>query len=906
MKLRPRILLVFAATLAVGAAVVYFLSSAMVLSSFRQLESEQMKRDVEFAVAGLDLDFRNLADSTNDYAYWDRMYEYMLKPRTVDIGTEFEDNEMEQLNFNLVVIRDLQGIILFARAYDRQKHKGVAPPSQFLRELFSRPQMQPDALEVKPQDGMVEFPDGPYIVSTRPILTSQRSGNSRGVFMLARKFDDTEIGRLANLTRTSISIWPCDSPSLPSDFLRARTVLRRDGEEIEIQPLSEKSVAGYVTLTDIFHAPLLLMRVDTPRGIYDRGKLSQLYLFGTVLSGAVIYSLVLIYFMQKFVLSRIGALSNQVNSIGQRKAMSERVHVSGQDELSSLGVSINGMLGELQKSQKQVLLIAENIDQVFWVRDAASGAYDYVSSAFEKIWARSRESLLLNPQTGMELLHPEDREMAARAAGDQSAGQSTDVQYRIVAPDGGVRWLWERTFPLLDEAGQLRQTAGLTEDTTDFKRTEEALRSAQSELEERVARRTAELAERGELVKLLLDSTPTAMYGIDFEGRCTFCNPAALRLLGYESPEQILGKKIHYVIHHTHADGSLYLEEECPVISSLRNGKDAQIIEELFWRNDGVSFPAEYSSRQVRRNGKVVGAVVTFLDTTDRKRQEMDVRNGQKLEAVGRLAAGIAHEINTPIQFVGDNTRFLVDAFQNELKLMEIYEKLLQAAAQGPVDAVLLAEVSATQKNSDWGFLKEEIPRAMEHMLEGLGRVSIIVRGMKEFSHVDRSNQKSPGDINRALESTLVVVRNELKYVADVETQFGELPPVLCQLGDLNQVFLNLLINAAHAIGDVVKGTTSKGIIRIATRTDGGWVEISISDSGSGIPEEVRNKIFDPFFTTKEVGKGTGQGLAIARAVVVEKHGGTLTYVTEMGKGTTFLVRLPLRTAETSKRVLTR
>jgi two-component system, NtrC family, sensor kinase len=182
----------------------------------------------------------------------------------------------------------------------------------------------------------------------------------------------------------------------------------------------------------------------------------------------------------------------------------------------------------------------------------------------------------------------------------------------------------------------------------------------------------------------------------------------------------------------------------------------------------------------------------------------------------------------------------------------------------------------------------------MEQMLEGLNRVATIVRGMKEFSHVDRTKEKSPGDVNRALESTLIVARNELKYVADVETDFGQLPPVICHLGDLNQVFLNLLVNAAHAIEDVTRGTGHKGKITVRTKMDGDWVEISIGDSGTGIPEEAREKIFDPFFTTKEVGKGTGQGLALARAIVVEKHQGTLTFETEMGKGTTFLIRLPV------------
>jgi len=341
-RLRQRMLLIFAVRLAIGTAIVYVVSREMLLASFRQLEDEQMTRNVEFATAVLYLDFRNLAEGTDDYAYWDRMCEYMVTPDNADIRTEFEDKEMEQLGFSLVLIRDVRGKIVFARAYDRQKHQRAAVPAEFPRGIFSRQQLEPAAVAVMPQDGIVEFADGPYIVSTRPILTSQRSGDSRGMFMLARKFDETEIDQRANLTRTTITLERIDSPSLPGDFLHARKSLGGN-EDFAIQALSEKTVAGYVMLADIFHQPLLLLRVATPRPIYEPGKLSQLYLFGTTLGGSVIFSLAIIFFMQKFILSRIGGLSREVHSVGQRNAVDERVHVSGRDELTSLGNSINGM-----------------------------------------------------------------------------------------------------------------------------------------------------------------------------------------------------------------------------------------------------------------------------------------------------------------------------------------------------------------------------------------------------------------------------------------------------------------------------------------------------------------------------------------------------------------------------------
>lgn len=391
----------------------------------------------------------------------------------------------------------------------------------------------------------------------------------------------------------------------------------------------------------------------------------------------------------------------------------------------------------------------------------------------------------------------------------------------------------------------------------------------------------------------ILDSASEGIYGVDLNGYVTFLNRSAEKMFGRTSAE-VLGKKSHELFHHTRPDGTAYPAEDCPVNEVLATGAERQVDNEYFWRVDGSSFAVDYSAHPVSTAGRITGAVVCFNDITDRKRMEIELRHAQKLESVGALAAGIAHEINTPIQFIGDNTRFLQDAFRDTMKLVDQCDVVCCEVASGAVHKESVEAAKETRKKTDWDYLRTEVPRAMEQMLDGVGRVAQIVRAMKEFSHVDRSAEKIPADINKALESTLVVARNELKYVAEIETEFGELPPVLCHLGDLNQVFLNLLVNAAHAIGDANKKSGEMGQIHVRTRTDGNCAEIAISDSGTGIPEGIRNKIFDPFFTTKQVGKGSGQGLALARAIVVEKHGGTLTYETEVGKGTTFYVRLPL------------
>jgi len=266
----------------------------------------------------------------------------------------------------------------------------------------------------------------------------------------------------------------------------------------------------------------------------------------------------------------------------------------------------------------------------------------------------------------------------------------------------------------------------------------------------------------------------------------------------------------------------------------------------------------------------------------ERDRLEDNLRQAQKLEAIGQLAAGIAHEINTPTQYVGDNLRFLKESFG---ELDSVITQLVEAGGGTARKAL---------DSADFEYLKEEIPRALNQSLEGVDRVAKIVRAMKEFSHPAR--EKTATDLNRAIQSTITVASNEWKYVAEMEMDLDtELPSVHCSPAEFNQVVLNIVVNAAHAITDVVgDGGKGKGKIRVKTRAEGDWAVVEIADTGKGMPTHIQQRIFDPFFTTKEVGKGTGQGLAIAHNVIVDKHGGTIKVVSAPGQGTTFIIRLPI------------
>ena len=272
---------------------------------------------------------------------------------------------------------------------------------------------------------------------------------------------------------------------------------------------------------------------------------------------------------------------------------------------------------------------------------------------------------------------------------------------------------------------------------------------------------------------------------------------------------------------------------------------------------------------------------------------EVQLRATQKLEAVGQLAAGIAHEINTPTQFVADSVYFLKEAFEDQQALFVKYREAVDALGREAGHEELVAEIREAEETADLEYLEEHVPGSFSRCVDGLSRIASIVGAMKEFAHPDQ-REKSPADLNQAIQSTLVIAKNEYKYVADAEVELGDLPPVWCYVGDLNQVFLNLIVNSAHAIGNVVGDSGSKGVIRVRTAQDGDAVRIELEDTGCGIPAAIRDRIFDPFFTTKEVGKGSGQGLALARSVVVDKHNGTLTCESEEGKGSTFIICLPI------------
>lgn len=395
-------------------------------------------------------------------------------------------------------------------------------------------------------------------------------------------------------------------------------------------------------------------------------------------------------------------------------------------------------------------------------------------------------------------------------------------------------------------------------------------------------------------LSLLVASVPTILISLTPDLTVTRWNKKAEQVLGVNA-SHILGLPLETVS----------INWDWPKIaaglSQCRAGRTAVRIDDINFQSSAGKdgFLGITVNPLIGEDGTTLGYIIIGADITDRKSLMNQLNQSQKLKSIGQLAAGIAHEINTPTQYVGDNIRFLQEGFEDLCTVLDSYARLLAAVRAEDRQRTLVREVDRVLDEADIAYLTDEIPMAIEHTLEGVERISKIVRAMKEFSHPGRA-EKVPTDLNKAIESTVTVARNEWKYVAELETDFDpSLPLVPCMPGEFNQVILNMIINAAHAIKDARgNGQKALGLIRISTSKKDDTVQIRISDSGVGIAPDIQSQIFDPFFTTKEVGKGTGQGLAICFPVIVDKHGGSIDIESEVGKGTDFIITLPLEPGE--------
>ncbi len=385
-------------------------------------------------------------------------------------------------------------------------------------------------------------------------------------------------------------------------------------------------------------------------------------------------------------------------------------------------------------------------------------------------------------------------------------------------------------------------------------------------------------------LQTLIDSVASAIITINKKGVITSFNHAAENMFGYSANEAI-GLNIKNMMPNKVANlHNTYIKSYLNTQQSSIMGKRREVEGK---RKNGVVFPMILQVNRMDLHGEIMFSVV-IDDISMQKAMQDQLHQAQKMEAIGHLASGVAHEINTPIQYIGDNLNALDDNLKDLVKFLSISESIIAEAS----DEIRI-KWNQLSENFDIDYILQDSPTAIKQSLDGISKVAEIVSAMKAYAHSD-SKSLAPVDINELIKNTLIISKNQYKYQADVETKLVDnLPQVECYANEINQVLINLIVNASDAIEEKGKG---KGLIKISSQLNDNGILICIEDNGIGIPKNIQDQVFNLFFTTKEVGKGTGQGLSIAHKVIVEKHHGHFHFESKENLGTTFYIELPLKT----------
>jgi two-component system NtrC family sensor kinase len=525
-------------------------------------------------------------------------------------------------------------------------------------------------------------------------------------------------------------------------------------------------------------------------------------------------------------------------------------------------------VSELEQQLRLAAMMAQNTDRAIMILSPI-GIIEWVNSGFTRLLGYSSAEVVGKPSN---VLHGYGVESTSGKLIEQRirAGVGADVELLHYTKNDEPLWIRSEIRPVRDDKGVLEHFVVLELDL---------LR------EESAARKVREDEERW---MLALEVNDVAVWDLDVATQTLTGSKRWTELLGLgdrnlEMDNEPLLREL------VHPDELLQFIQDW---QATLHGTQPLLETGVRLRVSGNYRYMRLRARVVRRNvaGAPLRVVGTLVDIHEARLMQLQAANARKLESIGELAAGIAHEINTPTQYVGDNVRFLGDALEN---VQRCVDKLTALIAEHP-HSIPTVNLREELQSADLPYLREEIPRAIAQSLDGIQRIAKIVAAMKEFSHPGQD--RTPTDINHAITNTITVATNEWKYVARVEVDLdSSLPAVPVVPGEFNQVILNIIVNAAHAIAES-RGSdgTRLGRIGIATRRVPEWAEIHISDDGCGMPRHVQDRIFDPFFTTKAVGKGTGQGLSIAYNVIVKKLHGLILVNSEPGRGTTFTIRVPL------------
>ena len=552
---------------------------------------------------------------------------------------------------------------------------------------------------------------------------------------------------------------------------------------------------------------------------------------------------------------------------------------------------------ELRSKREWLTLAIEGGGLGLWSWEVATGAAGY-SDEWAAILGYSVEELLPEITTWQSLIFPEDlpkvHEVMNSCLSDTTG--ICEIEHRLLTRTGEWRWVLMRGKVVeRSAAGKPKRVSGTLLDIDQRKLAEQALLASQQAIVDSEQR-----------LRCITDSAQDAILMMDPSCNISYWNPAAETMLGYTAAEA-LGRNLHITLAPER-----YLEQHLAAVKSFfRNGLGDAVgrtLELSARRKNGTEIPISLSLSSVKIDDRW-HAVGIMRDISEAKRYEAQLKQineeltarvaeevgknrdkdrqlmqQEKLASIGQLAAGVAHEINNPMGFVMSN----LNSLNKYVESLQEYYSLVERSAAGSLAVPDRDALAAVRKKYKIDYISNDLKPLIEESIEGAERVRRIVLDLKDFARPDSSDMQ-PAELNHLVRSTINIVHNELKYVAELDLQLGELPPLLCHPQQINQVITNILVNAAHAI-------EHQGVITIRTYSTGPDMFLEITDTGCGIPKEYLSRIFEPFFTTKDVGKGTGLGLSICYDII-KNHNGEIQVTSEVGTGTRFTVRLPVNEA---------
>ncbi len=813
MSIRKKTIITILATTFLLITVIYLGSRVIFLRSFIKLEEKKLGENVERVIHAIEDEISGMENIADDWACWDDTYRFIKDRNEEYIKSNLVDETFPTLKLNLIVYVDKNYNIVFSKAYDLIRNRSTSMPRGFMDHIKRGLPLVEKPIKGKDISGIITLPDGPLLIVSKPILTSEEKGPSRGALIMARFLDEREVEDLSRKLRLSISI------------KRAK----RSQEGIIIRPVSSRVIEGSTILKDIYGKPAILLTVSMRRDIYEMGVATTFYVAICLLILGAIFTLVVIFLLEKQVLSRLSFISEKVEEIGKKRDFSRRLEIPGKDELSKLGSSINNMLKELEEAKEELKRERDrernylDIVEVIIIALDQNGIITMVNGKGCRVMGFSCSDLL--GRSWFDFIPDPYREDVKDVFKRVLNGERVEhYECPILTKSGEERVIAWNMIPLRD--GVL--SSG--EDITERKRFEEL---------------------RNRLITAIEHAAETIMI-TDKDGNIQYVNPAFEKITGY-SREEVIGKNPRILKSGKH-DKKFYEN----LWNTIKNGK--------VWRGrfvnrkkDGSLYEEEATISPVfDEPGVIAGYVAVKRDITQEVALEEQLRQAQKMEAMGELAAGIAHDFNN-----------LLTAIAGYTELLEMRIK--------PEDPL--------RKNVD------QIKRATE-------RAASLIRQLLAFSK-RQVLQPQILDLNKVVRSVEILLRRiigkDIEFVMDLR---DDLFKIKADFSQMEQVVMNLILNAKDAMphgGRITLKTDNVILEDVNSHIDarpGRFVKLVVSDTGVGMDKETLERIFDPFFTTKGIGKGSGLGLSVVYGIV-KQHGGWIDVESEPGKGSKFTIYLP-------------